>query len=172
MNDCISASLPAKHLLQIFHNSVRSFPRRKVPAPVIFTRQHQRTQSLIPQLRKLHQLLCKFGGAQLDVRDELGHLGTVACRLVLGLVVDALAGCRPGGGEPVDGDPGQDLVVGPCVAVGPVVEFLVDPGEEADRAVGHAVANCLGFRRLLLVVAGAFRHEPFAVFVAGIFSVR
>ena len=50
-------------------------------------------------------------------------------------VVDADAGGGAGGGEEIERDPGQDLVRGPGVRICPVVEFLVDPGEEGDGAV-------------------------------------
>ena len=52
-----------------------------------------------------------------------------------GFVVDAEGGGWAGGGEEIDGYPGEDLVGGPGVGVGPVVEFFVYPCEQADGAV-------------------------------------
>lgn len=40
------------------------------------------------------------------------------------------------------------------------MEFLVDPGEQADGTVGQGVANCLRFRAVHRTVAGAFFLEP------------
>lgn len=56
-----------------------------------------------------------------------------------GLVVDANVRGGPRGREPVDADPGEDLVVGPRVGIGPVVQLLVDPGEQRDGAVSESV---------------------------------
>ncbi len=70
------------------------------------------------------------------MRDVLPELGAVGTGRVSHFVVDPRVGCRPGGREPVDRDPSQDLVVGPGVLVGPVVEFFVDPGEQGDWTVG------------------------------------
>ena len=66
-------------------------------------------------------------------------------------VVDARAGAGAGDGEIVDGDPGEDFGVGPRVAIGPVVEFFVDPGEEGYGAGGESVAEGLGFRAFCAV---------------------
>ena len=91
-------------------------------------------------------------------------------RVVERFVIDAEIGGDAGGAEPVDGDPGQDLVVGPGVGVGPVVQLFVDPGQEADGAVREGVAECLRFGLLFPTVAAAFREEPVAAGVAGLFA--
>lgn len=76
------------------------------------------------------------------------------------LVVDERSGGGPGGREPVDGNPSQDLVVGPGVRVRPIMELLVDPGEEGDRAIVQGVADCLGFGGLFGEVAAAVAGPP------------
>lgn len=75
-------------------------------------------------------------------------------------VVDTNARGRSRGREPVDRYPSQDLVVRPLVAIGPVVEFLVDPGQERDRAVGQCETDRLGLGALKEVVAVAFILKP------------
>ena len=167
MHDGKRTPLAPKHLPQVLDQCVRPLPRRKVAAAVVFARQHERAERLVPQLGELHELLGELGRAQLDVLDVRRHPGAVLARaLVLAFVVDALAGGGAGGAEPVDADPGQDLVVGPGVAVAPVVQLLVEPGEQADGRVGDGVADRLGFGALLEVVAGAFGREPFRMRVA------
>ena len=65
---------------------------------------------------------------------------------VLFFEVDTLRCRRPGCGEVVNTDPSEDLVVLPLVVlvVRPVVKLLVDPGEQADWAVGDIITNGLG----------------------------
>src|SRR3984885_14638224 len=58
-------------------------------------------------------------------------------------------GGADGGGEPVDGEVGEDLVFGEglldvAVVVAPGAEFLHDPGGEAGRGVGEAEGGGLG----------------------------
>ena len=76
------------------------------------------------------------------------------------LIIDPQIRSRPRGAEPVDRHPRQDLVVRPGVIVRPKVEFLVDPGEQADGAVAETVAEGLGLGGLLETVARAFLGEP------------
>ena len=168
MHDGKRTPLAPKHLPQILDERVRPLPRRKVAAAVVFAGQHERAEGLVPQLGELHELLWELSRPQLDVLDVRRHPSAVLTRaLVFALVVDALTGGGPGGAEPVDADPGKDLVVGPGVAVGPVVQFLVEPREQADGGVGDGIADRLGFGALLEIVAGAFGREPFRVGVAG-----
>ena len=87
------------------------------------------------------------------------------------LVVDPRAGCWSGDGKPIDGNPGEDLVVGPGIIVSPVVEFFVDPGEESDGTVVETVTEGLGLRGLLLVVTETFFGEPFTALDAGFLEV-
>ncbi len=77
-------------------------------------------------------------------------------RRVGGFVIDAETSRGPRSGELVDRDPSQDLVGGPGAVVRPVVEFFVDPGEQASGAGGEGVAEGLRFGGLLGAVAGAF----------------
>lgn len=80
------------------------------------------------------------------------------------LVVDPQVCRRARGGEPIDGDPGQDLVVGPWVLIRPVVELLIDPRQKSDGRVGEAVAESLRLGALFQTVAGAFFEEPAGTF--------
>jgi hypothetical protein len=64
--------------------------------------------------------------------------------------IDTMRGAGSGTAELVDADPGQNLIVGPGIAVGPVVEFLVDPGEqgEGDGRVLEMVWGLVDWRTL------------------------
>ena len=63
------------------------------------------------------------------MRDILAERGARRISRVSDFVVNSGTGGRAGGREVVYRDPGEDLVVGPWIVVGPVMEFLVDPGE-------------------------------------------
>ena len=71
---------------------------------------------------------------------------------MVGLVVEPQTCRHTGGRVPVDGDPSQDLVSGPRVVVRPVVEFLIQPGEESNRGVGKCAGERLPFRLVEEVV--------------------
>lgn len=77
-----------------------------------------------------------------------------------GLIVNATAGRGTSLGEPIDADPGADLVVGPRVIIRPVVQLFVDPRQAGHGAVGKAVAYRLRLRRLLQIVTTTFCVEP------------
>lgn len=93
------------------------------------------------------------GEADLNALLVLGHgrpqvaavLTYGGARLVLVLVVEPHARRRPGRAEPVDAQPGADLVVGPGVRVGPVVELLVWVGQITARSV--FIIHALEYRR-------------------------
>ena len=121
---------------------------------------HHRPQRPAPALRRDGEIPGEIREPEFDARDVLGDVGAVRVRGVVDFVVDAHVGGGAGGGEVVEGDPGEDLVVGPGVGVGPVVELFVDPGEQGGGAVGEGIAEGLGFRALDLVVAAAFFEEP------------
>ena len=93
--------------------------------------------------------LCPFA-----IDDGCGH--------VCGFVVDAEAGGWAGSREPVYADPGQDLVVGPGVVVGPVMELLIYPCEQTNGAVCDRVTWGLWLGGLDGAVARAFFDEPLA----------
>lgn len=88
------------------------------------------------------------------------------------LAVDAHAGRGAGGREGVNGHPGQDFVVTPGISVRPVVQFFVDPGEQADGAVVQRVAERLRFGGLDAAVARSVGLEPGAAGEAGAFRGR
>lgn len=56
----------------------------------------------------------------------------------------------------------QDLVVRPWVVIRPIVQLLIDPRQQGDRAVVQSVAKCLWLGALLDTVSTAFVHEPCA----------
>jgi len=62
------------------------------------------------------------------------------------LVVEVRAGVRPGTGEVLQGGPEADFVGfgEPGVLVGPVMEFVVDPGEEGDWGVAEGEVDSSG----------------------------
>ena len=119
-----------------------------------------------PCLRIHTQLLGEVRQPDLDARNELRDplardLVLPAARPVVhSFVVDADIRGRARGAEPVDADPRTYFLVRPGVVVGPVVQFLVDPGEQRDRAVGERVAEGLGFGGLFGAVAGAVGEKP------------
>lgn len=58
--------------------------------------------------------------------------------------------------SPVDAHPGANFIVCPHVLwIYPVVELLVDPGQERDWAVCQSIAQGLRPRRSKLVVSGS-----------------
>lgn len=85
------------------------------------------------------------------------------------LPVDAHAGRRACGRERVDAHPSQNLIIAPIVSIRPVVQFFVDPGEQADGAVVQRVAQRLRFGGLDAAVAGSVGLEPGAAGEAGAF---
>ena len=90
---------------------------------------HHGPERPAPALRRQAEVLGEIRQPELDVRDVISERGSMEIGRVAHFVVDARAGGGARGREPVDGDPGEDFVVGPRVGVGPVVEFLVNPGE-------------------------------------------
>ena len=75
-------------------------------------------------------------------------------------VIDPDTRCGSGFRKPVDRYPGQNLVVGPPVAVGPVVQLFENPGQEGGRTVSECIADGLGFGALKEVVSITLIHEP------------
>ena len=132
---------------------------------------HDGPQRPAPALRRHRQIPREVGEAEFDARHVLAQLGAVQVGSVVHFVVNADAGGGAGGGEEVDRDPGEDLVRGPGVGVGPVVEFLVDPTEQGDGAVAEGVPQGLRLGALDLVVAAALLEEPLCSCEAGFFKV-
>ena len=178
LHNAIRPSTLAKHLPQIRHNRLGPLPRRKVAAPLMLPLEHHMPLRPGPRLRVDPQLLRKMRQADLDVRNELGQsfAGNLplpaAPPIMHRLVVDPRVGRGTRGAEPVDGDPGAHLVRGPGVGVGPVVQLLVDPGEQRDGGVGQGVAEGLRLGGLFGAVAGAFVEEPARAREAGALAGR
>lgn len=85
-----------------------------------------------------------------------------------GLVIDPQARARASSAEVVDADPSADLIVGPVVAIRPIVELFIHPCEESHGAVGERVGEGLRLGGLLGAVAGAFFEEPVGAGEAGL----
>ena len=86
-------------------------------------------------------------------RAVVVHAVATHVHVVPRLVVDAQIGGYAGGGEPVERHPGDNLGVCPGVGVCPLVQFLVQPGEEACWAGGERAAESLRFCALRYIVA-------------------
>jgi hypothetical protein len=114
-----SSTMFPKHFSQVFDNCVGSLPRRKMSSGIILAGQNKRSHALVPQLGKLHELLWKLRRPKFDIRNEPVHLCTVSVRIMLSFVVCAKCSGRTGGTEPVNRDPGQDLIVFPWVVISP-----------------------------------------------------
>ena len=130
-------STPAfpEHLVQIPHQRLGPLVRRKVAPVRMLLLKHDGPQGPAPRFRRNAEIPGEVGEAEFDVWHVPAQLGAVLVRGVVHFVVDPEAGGGAGGGEEVETDPGQDLVRRPGVGVCPVVEFLVDPGEQGDGAV-------------------------------------
>jgi hypothetical protein len=106
-----------------------------VAALLIDLLEDNRAHGMAPALRVVADFDGEVGDAQrhVDVAHDGwdGDLGHV----VQGLVVDVGCCVRAGAREDVDADPEADFVFGPGVCVGPVDQFVPDPGEEADWGV-------------------------------------
>ena len=167
-----STAVPTKHLTNIADKQVRHFPSGKMTALAVLIHQNHRAHRVMPQPRSQEQLLRKPGNPQLDVDVARGPGERRAARGVGVFVVDALVRPRAGRGELVDAHPRQNLVVRPGVLVRPVVQLVVEPGEQADGVRGHGVRQRLWLGLLQFVVPDAFDAEPFASRDARLFPFR
>lgn len=136
---------------------------------------HDRPQRPTPRQGQHRQLLGEMREPQLHPgrprREHLPRDGLVAQAGMEGFKVDPRVRRRARRAEPVDRDPGADLLVRPGVTVRPVVQLLVDPGQQGDGAVGEGVADRLRLRALLVAVAAALLVEPFGAREAGLLGV-
>lgn len=83
---------------------------------------HDGPERPAPASRRNVEISREIGQAEFHAGDVLAQRGAVpGVRGVVDFVVDAQAGGGSRGGEGVERDPGEDLVVGPGVGVGPVV---------------------------------------------------
>lgn len=92
-------------------------------------------------------------------------------RDVSSLVVNTRAGSGTSSRKPVDADPRQNLIIRPRIAVGPIMQLLIDPGEEGDRRVCQRVANCLRLRTLQEIVTSGFLRKPLRPLEATFFGI-
>ncbi|KAF4509392.1 hypothetical protein G6O67_003568 [Ophiocordyceps sinensis] len=163
----------AKHGLEVTDQLVRALVGGKVSALGVLPLKDDGPRQRRPAPGHDPQVPGEPGDAQRDPGDVCHGLPqVVARRAVAHLVVDAQAGGRAGGGEVIDGDPSQDLVVGPGVVVGPVVELLVDPGQQGDGRVGEGEAQGGGPGALLQRVSGALEEVVLGAGQAGALGGR
>lgn len=73
--------------------------------------------------------------------------------------------------EPINRYPGQNLVISPGIAIGPIMQLFVDPSEQCDWTIFKCITNRLRFSGLQEIVAEAFLIEPRGTFKAGFLSV-
>ena len=163
IEETVYFALGTKHVSQITNEEVGVLGSIKMAPNLILPLKHHSSQSPPPQLRKDFQLLWIVRQSQLYTSLPFEHVPIRQSSRssfffwlrVRDFVVDVACGTWSGAGKPVDGDPGQDFVVGPGVvgSIGPVVEFLVDPGEEAEGGVGEGGGEGEGPGGLEFVVA-------------------
>ena len=72
-------------------------------------------------------------------------------------MVDNHTGRRSCPAEPIHTHPLTNLLIGPLVIIRPAHQLVVDPGEQADRAIGQRRADCVGTRLLDQEIAAAIR---------------
>ena len=80
--------------------------------------------------------------------------------IVYSFVIDSNIRRRPRSREEIDGNPSQNLIFRPRIIVRPIVQLFVNPGEEADGAVGEEIAQGLRLGALFALVAAAVGDEP------------
>lgn len=137
-------ALPPKHLLHIPRQLLGPLIRGKVAPSLVPRLEHHGSQRPPPPQRQDQQL-------PREVAEPELHTGHVPGRpppqvpAVLEQAPRLEIDTHTGGGsrarELVDGDPREDLVVGPGVGVGPVVQLLVDPREQPQGGVGEGEAE-------------------------------
>lgn len=69
------------------------------------------------------------------------------------LVVDSMRSTGACTTELVDRDPSEDLVIGPGVAVCPIMQLLIDPRQQCYRGIIESICQGLRLGGLLQVVA-------------------
>lgn len=119
-------SLP-KHNPQIPHQLFRTLPRREMPSPLLLALKRHRPHRPPPRLGENHNLLWEITQPQLHLRYVLPRPRQPKLCIVRNLVIDTQTRRRTPGAVPVDGHPGQDLVVRPGIIVGPIMQFFVYP---------------------------------------------
>ena len=131
-----------------------------MPALLLLTLKHHGPHRPRIRLRHHRELLGEMAQPEFDRRNI--HFRPIPSEFAIlgGFIIDAQGSRGARSAVPVDGDPGQDLVVGPGVTVRPIVEFLVHPCQQADGGVGERVAQCLRFGGLLQSVTASFLQEP------------
>lgn len=161
------STAPPKHTPQIPRQQLRLLMRIKVTAAHlnIIRLEHHVAQRPPPRLRQHAQFLGVMRESQLDppnIRFRIVPRDRLRSRhRVHDLVVNAHRGRGTGAREIIHRHPGEDLVVGPRIRVGPIVQLLVDPREQGDGRIVEAVRERLGLGRLLEKVAAALFGEPF-----------
>lgn len=147
-----------------------------MPPFLMLPLKHHLPQRMHPRLRQQQQLPRESTHPDLHPRrivpDPLQNRPFPIHRIPMRKrVVNSLRRVRPRTAERVDANPGENLVGGPLVVVRPVVQLLVDPGQEPDGRVRHAVADGLWFGGVFDHVAVADFVVPFCAGEAGFLGV-
>lgn len=152
LENTVGATSFAKHLSQVSHKLRRSFPRGKMPPRLVFLLKDTIAHDARPSAGQHVDVAWEMADANLDTRlplsDFVARDALTPWPAAAQFMIDPATGRGPGSAEPINADPGADLLIGPGIPVRPVMELLVDPAEQTYRAVGQAVAQGLGFGRL------------------------
>jgi len=155
-----------KHGSQIFNDEFWLLMGEKVATAFVLAFVYDRAKSPAPGLWQDGELFGSKTKTKLDSRYELlGSITRDSCGLCMSrFVVDTEACSRSRGREPVDTDPVEYLVVRPGIIVSPIVQFLVDPSKQSDRAVSNGIPWSLRLCALNDSIARAFVCEPVTSF--------
>lgn len=157
----MGATARPEHGPEILDQQAGLFPGSEMTTPVVHGLKDDVAHGAAPGLGYNGQLAREVAQAQFcaGIHISLSALAGLWSR-VRGFVIDTHRGCRACTGMAVDTDPGQDLVWGPWMAVGPVMKLFIYPRQEADRAVRQTVAEGLWLRGLLYTVTRSLAAEP------------
>lgn len=133
--DLITRTALSKHLLQIGSDLIGYLPRREVAASLLLGFKYYWTQGPTPGERDNRELLRRITQTQLHFRYPLIRSVAMNTRCVRCFIVDPKVRSWASGREPVYAYPCQDFIVRPRILIRPIVQFLVYPGQQSDRAV-------------------------------------
>lgn len=157
----ISTTPFSEHTSQILHNSIWTLPSCKMTTTLILAFIHNRPQGMIPKLGQQNQVLGEPRNAKRHIYINLTSRKHRRVPMLI-LKEDILRSRRTRIREIVNAYPRKYLVRFPGIVVCPIMKLFVDPSQQADGAVIHAVADGLRLCRLLSVVTVPFLVKPSA----------